>query len=206
MSADQRTVTTDALETLGTIHTKQENRDAIHLGVEPIEAGEPLRAGEHVCMKDGKAFTTVEGKRVGIVDPFLERTVETGQRFWLVVYPRQIASLRHVWEHPDFPASKETWHQPTPEQLTEIRRMIDPELVHAEGVIKETAERIGVTTEWLLEAVDEAQGEEWPSIYHPESSGGFDGHSLDEDFYKAFATVRHKRRDQVTNVSLSCAC
>jgi len=34
--------------------------------------------------------------------------VPAGDRFWLVVYPRQITSLRHVWEHPSFPASGET--------------------------------------------------------------------------------------------------
>lgn len=35
---DKRTVTTDALETLGKIHEREEKRDAIHLAVEPIES------------------------------------------------------------------------------------------------------------------------------------------------------------------------
>lgn len=103
MSADNRTVTTDALETLGMVHFKPEFRDAIHLAVEPVEAGEPLRPGEHIYLRDGKAFADGAGKWVGIVDPFLPRNVETGQKFWLVVYPRQISSLRHVWTHPAFP-------------------------------------------------------------------------------------------------------
>lgn len=108
MSADSRTPHTDALETLGKIHQHAEKRDAIHLGVEPIEAGSRLDPGEHICIIDGKAYTGTRGNPVGIVDPFLECPVSTGERFWLVVYPRQITSLRHVWEHPSFPASGET--------------------------------------------------------------------------------------------------
>jgi hypothetical protein len=112
MSADKRTVTTDALETLGTIITPAEKRDAIHLAVENVIAGEDLMPGENVSLILGYAFAIKEYrndlKAVGIVDPFLKEPVRTNQRFWLVVYPRQIKSLRHVWEHPDFPDSGET--------------------------------------------------------------------------------------------------
>lgn len=108
MSADKRSVTTDALLTLGTIHEEQQYRDAIHLGVEPVIAGDVLYAGEHIGIgKDGKAYggATPNIKPLGIVDPFLVDPVYEGDAFWLVVYPRQITSLHHVWEHPDFPAS-----------------------------------------------------------------------------------------------------
>ena len=37
-----RSPITDALATLGMIHFKQENRDAIHLAVEPVEAAHNL--------------------------------------------------------------------------------------------------------------------------------------------------------------------
>jgi hypothetical protein len=107
MTADKRQVATDALETLGSILTGSEKRDAIHLGVEPVIAGERLRAGEDVGIADGKAYRKGV-KHIGIVDPFLKEFVDPGERFWLVVYPRQITSLRHVWEHPDFPVSGET--------------------------------------------------------------------------------------------------
>ena len=53
MSADKRTVSTDALETLGTIHTRDEKRDAIHLAVIPAMAGSFLPPGTHVALSEG---------------------------------------------------------------------------------------------------------------------------------------------------------
>lgn len=113
MSADKRTVSTDALETLGMIHFKPEARDAIHLAVEAVEAGCNLGIGQKIGILNGKAYPantfTEENERVpfhGIVDPFLPRGVSQGERFWFVMAPRMVASLRHVWEHPDFPAGE----------------------------------------------------------------------------------------------------
>lgn len=101
--SDKRKVTTDALETLGTI-IEDGGRDAIHLAVEPVVAGELLYPGQSIGLQDGKAVGITHGvKALGIVDPFLTDKVHVGKKFWLVVYPRRITSLRHVWSHPDFP-------------------------------------------------------------------------------------------------------
>ena len=111
--ADKRTPATDALETLGMIHFKPEKRDAIHLAVEPVKCGElPLNPGERIGIIDGVAYPVgyvvngVVAKYHGIVDPFLRNTVSEGQSFWFVMAPRMVQSLRHVWEHPDFPAGE----------------------------------------------------------------------------------------------------
>lgn len=102
MSADNRSVSTDALGTLGTI-IESGGRDAIHLAVEPTVCKElSLRPGQHVGA-DGSAMEPW----VGIVDPFLSRPVKKGEMFWLVLYPRTISSLRHVWEHPAFPSERD---------------------------------------------------------------------------------------------------
>lgn len=102
VTVEKRQVHTDALQTLGSIIGEDEKRDAIHLAVEPVVAGETLEPGDNVGrLRDG-SFGIV-GKPLGIVDPFLTAPVRKGQRFWLVVYPRQITALHHVWEHPDFP-------------------------------------------------------------------------------------------------------
>lgn len=101
MSADNRKVATDALETLGSIIDDQAGRDAIHLAVEPVVAGQRLSPGQDVgFLADGTVGDCDEP--LGIVDPFLSSVVRKGQRFWLVVYPRKITSLRHVWSHPGF--------------------------------------------------------------------------------------------------------
>jgi hypothetical protein len=107
----ERKVSTDALETLGMIHPQQQFRDAIHLAVEPVIAGERLSPGEHIFLRDGKAYgntgATNNPPLLGIVDPFLEDKVKPGQQFWLVIYPRKITSLRHVWSHPGLPDEAE---------------------------------------------------------------------------------------------------
>lgn len=109
MSDNKHTVSTDALETLGSQIDKFQGRDAIHLAVNPTEAAQTLLPGGHVKLDaDGKAIRADIGQGLGIVDPFLEDAVKAGQWFWLVVYPRQITSLHHVWEHPAFPAVDNT--------------------------------------------------------------------------------------------------
>lgn len=108
---DKRSVSTDALDSLGTIHEREEHRDAIHLGVEPVQAGEDIAVGANIGIgTDGKAYSTdyrSDIKPVGIADPFLTDRIEEGEKFWLVVYPRKITSLRHVWTHPDFDNQEE---------------------------------------------------------------------------------------------------
>jgi hypothetical protein len=103
MSADKRSVHTDALETLGYILSSDEARDAIHLAVEPVIAGSYLNPGAHIQRgDDNKYYNCPPNEGQGIVDPFIQGMVRPGNKFWLVVYPRKISSLRHVWTHPDF--------------------------------------------------------------------------------------------------------
>lgn len=106
-----RTPHTDALATLGTIHTKQEKRDAIHLGVEPVTTKDMLLKGQYLVWHDMdkrivKATFDNDPNAIGIVDPFLDKSVDAGEWFWLILLPRQITSLRHVWEHNSFPSSE----------------------------------------------------------------------------------------------------
>jgi hypothetical protein len=106
--SDKRSVSTDALATLGTIIDETAGRDAIHLAVEPVVAAHKLIPGQDVGLDEHGEASVLAEKTLGIVDPFLTTNVEKGQMFWLIVYPRQITSLRHVWSHPDFSDNPKT--------------------------------------------------------------------------------------------------
>ena len=116
-----RTVSTDALETLGKIHTRIEHRDAIHLAVEPVVAGESLWPNARITVIDGVAWREHMGKPLGIVDPFLDKVVEKGERFWFVMFPRAVHSLRHVWTHPSFPNVEEPVETVTTQEVDAIK-------------------------------------------------------------------------------------
>ena len=100
MSEDKRPAPPDAIATLGTIIDATAKRDAIHIAVIPLPAAHKLFPGQDVGVVDGQA--TAKTEAAGIVDPFLKAPVQTGEWFWMFLYPRTITSLRHVWSHPAF--------------------------------------------------------------------------------------------------------
>lgn len=222
MSADKRTPHTDALDTLGMIHEYDEHRDAIHLGVEPIEAGETLKAGQHIGIgSDGKAYIAVESyiKAVGIVDPFLTTIVKQGERFWLVVYPRAITSLRHVWEHPDFPITNETRPKELTKEQQETVDMIRNTPAHrARQEIEAFAESISseedsdwfrgitVSADELIDKMLEVgtSKSEWLSDYWSNGSQ-FEGVYIPDNIWDAVETIKNVKLDNRESF-FSCSC
>jgi hypothetical protein len=106
--SDKRSVHTDALRTLGTILDPTDTgnqRDAIHIAVEPVTAVRKLWPGQRIALRtNGQAYIPTDPDHVtGIVDPFLTEAIMPGEKFWFLVLPRTITSLRHVWSHPSFP-------------------------------------------------------------------------------------------------------
>lgn len=81
-------------------------RDAVHVAIAPVVAGQTLMPGWHVGFEDGEAITCHSSekpmKMIGIVDPFIQGSVKKGEWFYLFLYPGTITTLRHVWQHPEF--------------------------------------------------------------------------------------------------------
>lgn len=195
-NGDKRSVATDALETLGTIIDGWQKRDAIHLAVEPIEAGERLAPGEDVGIRDGKVYNSGLPGWLGIVDPFLKLAVQPGERFWLVVYPRQIHSLRHVWTHPKFPDATE---------LADLKpyAFIDPVAMSREWIAKYCAEIGCRVDEMMSHAVD------WVAGYgnYWIDGGRWEGESLREEFWTHFEVVTGKPVPENKRENFfSCSC
>lgn len=216
MAADKRTVHTDALETLGTIIDEHAKRDAIHLAVEPAIAGHTLYAGEHVGFLDE---TKTEVGRcdhpLGIVDPFVEGRIEPGQRFWLVIYPRKITSLRHVWSHPDFPDpqvdSDKVWHAPSDAYITKAELEVYNVLRRSDSEewIRTFANRVGLSYQVLMDGA-----REWVESKRQGSYGEYlcyggllEGQSVPDEFWTHYQdvtgdTVEHKHRGSF----FTCSC
>lgn len=86
---------------LGSLITDKQHRDAIHIAVVPIVAGQDLEPGAHVGLSEsGQAIYGLDS--IGVIDPFLTERVAKGQTCWLLLYPGTITSLRHNWTHPAF--------------------------------------------------------------------------------------------------------
>lgn len=92
----------DTLKALGKLITDQSlGKDAVHIAVIPMLAGDNIEPGSGVTLSSGVAFPTDnKGACVGVADPYLDRCILSGQRFWLFLNPGSITSLRHEWTHP----------------------------------------------------------------------------------------------------------
>ena len=92
----------DTQSKIGKLLTEDEGRDAIHIAVAAVVAGEKLKAGQHIGFVENNIVGTDAPSRVGIVDPYLTEPVAKGARFWMFLYPNTITGLRHEWLHPAF--------------------------------------------------------------------------------------------------------
>lgn len=201
--SDKRKVTTDALETLGTI-IESGGRDAIHLAVEPVIAGMGLMPGQDIGIRDGEAFKYMVNEKtpvklVGIVDPFLKEPVLKGQMFWLIVYPRQITSLRHVWEHPDFAEKKLP--------ITPESTLTEKEI--SEQWIKGFAERIQQHPERLMLAAEtwiNSEGDgRWPKYTYDNSETYKDYYNEFPEFWEHYEIVTG-RAPRSAETFFTCSC
>src|SRR6267142_1118998 len=87
------------------VEHKEMIMDAVHVAVITMTACGKLHPGEDVGFDDtgDRTYVTRNTRKViGIVDPFLAKPVQDGQRFWLFLNPNSTTPMRHSWKHPDF--------------------------------------------------------------------------------------------------------
>lgn len=105
---------------LGKLIKGEAERDAIHIAVFPMIAGEMLYPQSRVKIKYGTKNVALDqpswsGKSIGIVDPFLIQPVREGQGFYCCLYPNTVTGMRHHWQHPKIdiefkePSESEYW-------------------------------------------------------------------------------------------------
>lgn len=190
MSADKRKVSTDALETLGTILGEGEKRDAIHLAVLPVMAGARLYPGQEINVSDGIATAAAGG--LGIVDPFIQGAVLPEQRFWMVLKPRLITSLRHVWTHPALP-----------DEAVAGGEIPSAEKAAARAELERIAGQVDCDVETLIDGANSyidrddylCEGGRWEGVYLP------------DEFWPAFEAYTGRKVPTESRGSFfSCSC
>jgi hypothetical protein len=182
--SNTRAVHTDALATLGTAPLGADaRRDAIHIAVEPVLAGERLRPGEHITVKDGVAWSadsTGEYEGLGIVDPFLAATLRPGQRFWFLMYPRMVTSLRHVWAHPAFPDEEGT-------------PAVVPAVDHSLAAqVDRVTEARAKSERWLRDYIANSNFSGWSYEEVLEVAHGGSAGKKDADGYLEYGSISHR--------------
>lgn len=94
---------------LGQLIDESAQRDAIHVAIIPLVAGERLYRGSRIRLKFGTSDVALDGEyseSFGIVDPFLAKyCVEKGEMFYGVLNPGTVTGMRHHWQHPLFEES-----------------------------------------------------------------------------------------------------
>ncbi len=180
---------------LGKLIKKNQNpqRDAIHIAIAPVVAGQTLSPGQHIVPKSKGSnimvAATIRKPSVGIVDPWLMNNVHEGDEFWICLHPNTIKSLRHVWEHDAFVPPTEALQKEVSEQW-----------------LKEYADELEMGFTELMAAADRWVGY---GQYHT-----FHGHDTpdvcydkNDEFWRHYENVRHvvvDKQDKTTFFSCSC--
>lgn len=175
-------------------------RDAIHVAVAPVIASTDLDPGQHIgFVKKGNIdLVGVVKHPIGVVDPFLRKKVRQHDRFWMLLYPGSIISLRHDWAHPDFPARIPEIEIPEPHVSN-----VSYKAAEAIRWLEQYADKLDITYETLMDAAvkylrngtDYCGGESFEGVY------------TDDEFWDYFqiATGRYVDEDNRGNF-FRCAC
>lgn len=112
-------------DAIGKLLGEDAGRDAIHIAVAPLVAACQVHVGEHVGLTADGRMEPVAVSPIGIVDPFLERDVERGERAFVFLYPNTITNLNHVWTHPAFDGAPRAVPAVSDEDRDESREFLE---------------------------------------------------------------------------------
>jgi len=185
-----------AQDTIGKLIDESERRDAIHIAMAPVVASQMLLPGEDIGFIASNQVDVGRkcAKHIGIVDPFLEKPVITGERFWMLLYPNTISSLRHEWTHPDF-------------------MTIPPEVTPANG------ERKATSIAWIKDFADKIKqhydslmraAETWVACadYTYDNSESYKDVDYEKwsEFWKHYSIVTGEDTSKMTASPFTCSC
>lgn len=196
---------------IGKVIDESYERDAVHFAVYPVIASEEIDRGVALQFtKQGPPYVEevpvafrydpnmpVRGTGIGIADPFLNKPVKVGQRFWMFLYPASITALRHSWTHDQIPGTAE-------EDEKTVKRVADEILLQPHRqYLTELANSLDVDPAELMHRADEyvQNGSYW--IEGPK----FEGVRLPQEFWDHYEKLRGTKVGEADRGSFfSCSC
>jgi hypothetical protein len=149
---------------LGKILNGTEQRDAFHVAVAPVAASQVLPIGEHVgLLPDGTASRSADA--IGIVDPFLERPVKKGERFYLWLYPNTVTGMRHHWEHPAFVEQQQSTLPTSGKDLSVSEQWLRD---YADSIDQSYESLMEVAAGYLSHSEYLCEGDRYEGVYTPD--------------------------------------
>ncbi len=172
-------------DVLGKLADPKADKDAIHVAIIPVTCSHvKVHPGEPLKVRSGAVDKAGDEDWDGIVDPFLTRPVMPGERFYMLMKPGSITSLRHDWDHPAFKSSDE-----------------EAEM----GWVREFAAALGIAFDTLWEGAGEYSDDENYYV----STGSIEVYGDGEDwvkFWEIFCRRTGKKMPDSVGGFFSCAC
>ncbi len=172
-------------DVLGRLADPKADRDAVHVAIIPVTCSHAkVHPGEPLKVSFGAVDKAGDGEWDGIVDPFLTAPVMPGERFYMVLKPGSITSLRHDWEHPAFKSSEEELEM---------------------GWVREFAASLGVAFDTLWEGAGHYSEDENYYV----STGEIEVYGDGQDwvkFWEIFCRRTGKKKPSYEQGFFSCAC
>lgn len=77
-------------------------KDAIHVAIVSVVAGETLKAGQAFELNEHRHAVAARGRNkktlTGVVDPFGDEFINRGEIVWGIVHPDHVERVEHHWE------------------------------------------------------------------------------------------------------------
>lgn len=179
--------------TLGVAPAKDSERDAIHVAVITTVAGEMLRPGQRVAVRDGVAKASENPH--GIVDPYLTDVVPKGERFWLCLLPGSVTGMRHHWLHPDFEGVQSMSSAPKESSSKD----------ESEAWLRSQCGALGVSFEDLVSPDSDLVCGEY--ILSSENEGARDHwYEIQDEFWKHHEVYTGNRTPERARGGFTCSC
>lgn len=167
---------------------ESEVRDAVHIPIVSVEAGESLQPGQAIYFKERKAYAAPANGRMvsAAVDPYLREPVNQGERFFAVLHPYSVYGLHHEWEHGEFP-------RPIYHRASESERWL-----------RTFAEQWRIPYEEMIQGAVTGDGVTFGVDFHPPAD------ELDPEFWSHLSKLTGREFDKdhrrLTNSESGCSC